>query len=366
MLEKLGKKRFALPLVFVVVVGCVFSLMMYPMARMEVKGLPFGIASLDEGAVTPVGEVNAGQTILENITASAQEAGEDSESPILWTTYEAQDQLDDAFENGEIYGALVVPADFTAKQMALAAGASADTPILTAYLDMAQSPMVANLMQSTLPAMMSESGVDVEVIVLNQSESAANNPLTAIMSANFIIMPTVIASLAAGLICAAAFSTKGGASRKERYAGIGKQIVFAAVIGLFVACVGIFIAGPVLGIEASASSLFGFFAIASFCMVCLTMGLANIALPLGALGLICVLAGTCCGILPPEMLPDFWQNWVYPWAPQHFFGDGVRSIIYLGEGAINDSVAPLAITACVGMACALISPLVPQVHKEEA
>lgn len=359
MLEKLGKKRFALPLVFVIMMGCVFSLMMYPMAQMEIKNLPFGIVNLDEGAVTPAGEMNAGEMIAENVTAAADEG---SESAIAWNAYDSQDEMNAAFDESEIYGALVIPSDFTAKQMAFAAGMSTEAPALTAYLDTAASPMVANLMQSSLPTMMSEAGINIEVVVLNQAESASSNPLTAIMSANFIIMPIIIGSLAAGMLCAVVFAAKPGSSRKERFANVAKQIGLLIAVALVVGCVGICIANLVLGIEASTATLFCFFAIASFCVGCVTMGLANIALPLGILGLICVLSGTCCGILPPEMLPEFWQNWVYPWAPQHFFGDGLRSIIYLGEGALNDSVIPLAITACVGLICALASPLIPQMH----
>ncbi|MFR1640065.1 MAG: YhgE/Pip domain-containing protein, partial [Eggerthellaceae bacterium] len=105
------------PLLIGVLVACVMSLMFYPMANMEMKGLPFAVLSLDEGVETPQGTVNAGDTIVENISSAAEsEDGEDS--PIAWTQVGSQEELDEALENGEFYGALIVPADFSEKQVA--------------------------------------------------------------------------------------------------------------------------------------------------------------------------------------------------------------------------------------------------------
>ena len=116
MFEKLGKRKFAVPLLVAVVIACVMSVMFYPMANMEMKGLPFAVLSLDEGVEGPQGTVNAGDALVENVTAAA-DAG-DGESPIAWTQVGSQGELDEALENGEFYGALIVPEGFSAGQMA--------------------------------------------------------------------------------------------------------------------------------------------------------------------------------------------------------------------------------------------------------
>ena len=70
MLEKMreardGHVRLALPSAIVLVVACVMGLVFYPMAHMEMRDLPFAVLSLDEGAQTPAGQMNAGNMLVE-------------------------------------------------------------------------------------------------------------------------------------------------------------------------------------------------------------------------------------------------------------------------------------------------------------
>ena len=62
MFEKLGKAKYVVPLLIGIVAACVMSVMFYPMANMEMKGLPFAVLSLDEGVETPQGDMNVGDT----------------------------------------------------------------------------------------------------------------------------------------------------------------------------------------------------------------------------------------------------------------------------------------------------------------
>ena len=82
MFEKLGKAKYVVPLLIGIVAACVMSVMFYPMANMEMKGLPFAVLSLDEGVQTPQGDVNVGDTLVENITsATAAEDARNRPSP---------------------------------------------------------------------------------------------------------------------------------------------------------------------------------------------------------------------------------------------------------------------------------------------
>lgn len=64
MFEKLGKAKYVVPLLIGIVAACVMSVMFYPMANMEMKGLPFAVLSLDEGVETPQGDMNVGDTLV--------------------------------------------------------------------------------------------------------------------------------------------------------------------------------------------------------------------------------------------------------------------------------------------------------------
>lgn len=114
MIEKLGKRKYVLPLGIIIAVACIFSLIFYPMANMEMKNLPFAIVCLDEGVETSEGDVNLGDLVVNKITESTAEEGE--ESPIQWTRLSSQEELDQAMSNNEFYGAMVIPRDFSQRQ----------------------------------------------------------------------------------------------------------------------------------------------------------------------------------------------------------------------------------------------------------
>ena len=65
------------------------------------------------------------------------------------------------------------------------------------------------------------------------------------------------------------------------------------------------------------------------------------------------------GTFPFEALPAFWQDWVYPWAPQRFMSEGIRAILYLDAGAWNAGSLPLLIVGAVGAMLTCIAALVP-------
>lgn len=113
--------------------------------------------------------------------------------------------------------------------------------------------------------------------------------------------------------------------------------------------------------------LFCVLGLASACIMLANLGLLSVSIPLGALVMLCVFAlGMGTAILPPEMLPAFWADWVCPWAPQVAIGDGMRNIIYLGGGAFDVGVPRLLAWGCVGLAALVISVFIPSRKKRSA
>lgn len=241
MFEKLGNKKYAVPLVVAIVIACVMSFMFYPMAHMEMKGLPFAVLSLDEGAETPQGTVNAGSSIVKNMMSATEGAGDDS--PIAWVEVSSREELDAALEKGEYYGAMIVPDDFTEKQLvtkqaesqALIAQAQAlqarqaqvaaasslgqaagvgqgssalagqaqnagsaglatageqvveesptvQEPLLQVIIDNAKSPLVASQMKTSMTTMFRQMGVGVEVETIHAGVSDASEGTTSASS----------------------------------------------------------------------------------------------------------------------------------------------------------------------------------------
>lgn len=423
MFEKLGRKRYAMPLLAAVVIACVMSAMFYPMANMEMKGLPFAVLSLDEGVEGPQGTVNAGDALVENVTAAA-DAG-DGESPIAWTQVDSQEELDEALENGEFYGALIVPEGFSAGQVAAkraaaqaalaqaqalaaaqaqaaaaqgdggaagaaagegaAAGAAAvagsadvgqpdqgsasdvEAPSLKVVVDNAKSPLVASQMKASMASMFQQMGVDAEVETIHEGDAgsaddvAAANPMAGMMSQQLTIMPLFLTSFVGALILSRVFKAGAGASRTERWKSLAVQAAYAVGVSLVASLCAYAMLVWVAGSGAAFGEFVLFMWFASFCVMLLFLGAFNLSLGLGVLVALCALAGgMACGVLPFEALPSFWQDWVYPWAPQHFIGEGVRAVMFRDAGAWNAGSGPLAVIGAVGVVLACVAGALPR------
>ena len=86
------------------------------------------------------------------------------------------------------------------------------------------------------------------------------------------------------------------------------------------------------------------------------VGLTDACLPVGALFAITVFAvGMGTAMLPAELMPTFWADWVFPWAPQAHLGQGVRTIVYCGQNPGMADAGPLMVFAVIGIAALLLA-----------
>lgn len=387
MLERMGRARYAAPAVMALVIACVMGVLFYPMLHMEMKGLPFAVLSLDEGAQTPQGEVNAGSAMVEKLT---QASGDDA--PMTWTQVSSQEELDESFANDEYYGALVIPADYTqatvaAKLAAAGSGAtagsgaqtsaqaqsqadsgaqasgSADAPALTMIIDNAKSPLVAQQLKTSAAAMFQQLGATVDVQVINQGNSSgASNalPTSAMMGQQIAIMPTcTIALVSAVLVSTVLLPMRGSAA--SRWRTLGLQVALIACVAVVVALCSLALETLVVGTDVDAWTWLAFTALSFFCVALALVGAFDVAKPLGALAALCMFAlAMLTGVMPTEALPTFWRDWVVPWAPQHYMGLGMRAILYRGADMWNAGSLPLVITGCAGLALMALGTVVPR------
>jgi len=378
MLEKLGKRRYAAPVLAIIIVFCILALVMYPTLNAAPRNVPFALVNLDAGMNLPTGPVNMGAEIAKKMQEGV-ELQEGVESPLAWTELNSQAALDAAFENNEFYGAIIIPKDFTSAQLAIAAAAAsagqtavnpeaaaqgANTPVpkpptIQVIINQGKNVMLATTMQTALTSMLGQTGLSVEVSTVNAADTGGGG-MAALMSGMIMVMPTFILTLICSALLYLLFRPAKGVARSERIKAYVKQLVYAVAASALVACAAVLMVAWVgsMDIPVATSILFLWFA--SFCLMALFIGALDVALPLGALVIItCFALGMGTSMLAYEMLPGFWQNWVYPWAPQRFISGGVSSIIYMGRAAWNDSNLPLAITGCVGIALMLLTLFFP-------
>lgn len=434
MMESLQKRaKYGLPLIVIIAVSCLMALMFYPMMNAQVRELPVAVLSLDEGATTAQGEVNVGDAMVKKLTGTSDGASSSDsadEQPMVWTKVDSQDDLDKAFANHDYYAAIVIPKDFTAKQMAVkqaaakaqiesatalaqtmakaqaeavaqgltgaaaqqyvqaamqkaiaaqsgdtagAAGSASDSaaasassddenaPAVTLTIDNSKSPLVASLLKQSVPAMLSQGGAKVEVKTINAGDVKSNSslPTAAMMGQNVLIMPTYMMSMIVAVLTVMQLGRKHYDSKSQRWVSFGVQLCAALVWSLCIA-LGACCIFAMLGSGWPPASMIGFLWLASFAVMSVLLALMNIALPLGVLcGVLGLGLGMTSGLFPYELLPGFWRDWVYGWVPQRYIGDGVRAVLYSGDGWWNAASEPLMVVVCVGLVVFVVAGLLP-------
>ena len=410
--EKMGSRALAVPFAIGLAMLCVLGLAIAPMFSASPRNVPMAVVNLDEGAQLSSGDtMNAGAALAETLAAAADAAGEDGEAPIAWTELDSRDALDAALDAGEFYGAVVIPADFTARQMAgqtaaaealqdgmatLAASQaqaaaapadqaqamqaqavqgvvaavaqaqeSADKPTVEIVLDLAKSPMLAQTMQSSLSVQMAAAGLQADIETIGSAEGG-DGPLASMMSVQFMVMPLFMMSIVMGVLCVVLVWPGRAASRAEKVRAVARQALYCIVASLVAAVAAYGIVAWIGGVSVDASAVLLLW-LSSFCLMCAMAGLGDIALPLGALTMLALFAlGMATAILPAPMLPDFWANCVLPWAPQACIGDNLRGVIYLGAGAFDAGVWQVLVWLGVGALAFAVAVLAGGADKKEA
>ncbi|WP_158275784.1 ABC transporter permease [Bifidobacterium catulorum] len=416
--------RYLLPLVAIAAVSCLMALMFYPMMNANMKNVPVAILSLDKGSEVQGKTTNIGDTLVDKMTSAASDS--DDDPAIAWHEVHSRDDIDRGFDNHEYYAAIVIPKDFTAKQVAVKqteakksmesatalaqammtaqtqaqmqarqkgltgeaaqkavqaavqkamqqaaaqqSGATSDSassasvaPTIELTVDNAKSPMLANLLKQSLPAMLGKTGATVKTTTLHEGDVATNSslPTAAMMGQNVLIMPTYLMSLIVSLLCAMQFARTSYDSRTQRWATFGMQLGAALVWSLGVA-LGADCIFAMLGSGWLSGSMVVFLWFASFALMSVLLGLMNIGRPLGILcGVLGMGLGMTSGLFPSELLPAFWHDWIYGWVPQRFIGEGVRAVLYGGEGWWNAGSEPMLVILCVGLAVFVLAGLMP-------
>ena len=92
------------------------------------------------------------------------------------------------------------------------------------------------------------------------------------------------------------------------------------------------------------------------------LGIMNIAFGLGTVGMMVCMGTMSCACIAPEMLPQAWLDWVYPWSPARFVVEGARQVVFLGAGALNSSshfrcLISLSVQDRAGVSCLFLKKL---------
>lgn len=336
------------------------ALMFTPMIKMAPKELPFAVVSLDEGAATRQGELNVGALMVDKLAGQGSPTGS-AAAPIAWQEFDSQEAVDEALADNELFGALTIPADFTSQQVLAQAG-QGEPPAVDVVLDNAKSPLAATQMRASLGAMFAqlEVPVNIEVINTGDADASTTSPMAGMMSQQIGVMPVMMMSLIGAIILTRIFPKRNAATPGGRFTAIGIQLGYAAGFSFLAAVTGVILLNSLVGAEAPFWTTTVFLWVASLSVMALFLGAFNIALPVdGLVALFAFLCGMMLAALPKEMLPTFWADWIYPWAPQPRIADGLRDILYRGAELMPMGTGGLLLLGGIGIVLLVIAALIP-------
>lgn len=384
-----NKLLLASPLIAMLVLS-IFVLALYPAATMKPVSMPIAIVNLDEGAALPNGtELKAGAQLVDQVKQASEGAAGGEPSPLKWVSLESAELARAGLDNRKYYAALIIPADFSAKQASLrssepnqpelevlvnqgmnATAASMITGAVTGMIGgingaigagLAQELEAAGVMLKPSQAAIVAAPVKAHIVNVNEtgpSAARANAPISLFQPIWMAsIAAAAIGTLAAGKIGQTITSRAVKLTNRSIQAGVGA--VAALLSGYLVA----WLADRFLDLNVPSIAEMGLFI--SLAILAFYLMISSVLAWTGIRGIVLFVLLLFFGApllsLPPEFMNGFYRDFVHAWLPMRFMVDGLRELFFFGEGLEwNASTAALAWIGVGGLIVLLLSALRPE------
>lgn len=366
-------KFFFLPFIAVIVVTLIFLAAQIPSAKVNPKHLPVALVNEDGGEMA--------ETIVTNLKENAPDT-------VKFVEYDSVKAMKDGMDDRETYGGLVLPADFASQIAAIQSG---NTPAnLEIYINEGVNTNVATSMEAILKQITTTISSNASTQMLTQMQQVADqmgetlgqqleqmnpeasagaqasdmsamispvqpekvsllaNPITATVTkvnpvgdlgsvASALFVPLWIASILAAVMLYLAGTKRPFDSRTEMTKFQLVQSLIPIVYGFFTGYLVAWYSTWVLGYEfGSFHTVAVFISIAVIAFVYMILSVVSwLRLPVLSFFALFIFFGLPLIQLVPEMIPSFYGDYILPWLPIRFLIDGIKEILFFGEGVMN-------------------------------
>ncbi|QCR31940.1 YhgE/Pip domain-containing protein [Lysinibacillus sp. SGAir0095] len=375
-----NKLVLALPLIALAIIF-LFSMTLFPSIQPQPKNLPIAIVNEDEGVqILNQPLMNMGQSIVEMIQESS--AATDDEDPMVkWVEVKSNEEVQKGLDDQKYYAALVIPKDFSAKQASLQTP-EPSSPKVQIYINQGMNMpastvagQILNGVVENMNNMVRQQLIDgfekqgatlttkqAEILVapivknvtnvneVGNNTANGNAPMT-------LFQPLWMGSLATAAILFFTVNKMTLATRKERlWTKIG-QILMATLVALVIGFGFTWIAGQIVGLNIPVfmdTALF--LAVSSISFILMILAVFSL---IGFRGMpifvLILFFGAPLLALAPEMMPAFYQDWVYPWLPMRFMIEGLRKLFFFNAELSWDMISIQVTIAITSMLVILAS-----------
>ncbi|ORC16103.1 hypothetical protein A7979_05740 [Rothia nasimurium] len=350
-------RRWIIPLLAPLIGLIIAALMVTPMLGAKAENLPVAIVNADSGVTLPTGEtINAGAQAVENLTSADQQA-------LDFTLMTSGQSTEELLEDEGYYAVLEIPADFSQAAAAAQAG-TGEAAALTATVDQSKTMMGVQTATNALTAMGQNSPVAINVTTINKIPTEWG--FAGSFAPMMLFIGTFISSLVSSVLLAGSHpvsQTRGTTA----WVNAGLQVVYGAVAALLVGFGTTWVVQSITDFSLPFTELALFLSALSAGYIALTTGFVNLLGTKGvAFSALTMLLGTATLSVPRQFLPSFWSEWIYPWIPARFAGQGTRDILYAGEPWLNPNVGAFFWMVAIGLVLIAVAALKNRTPKEVA
>ncbi|WIK64286.1 YhgE/Pip domain-containing protein [Gleimia hominis] len=356
----------------------VAALVVGPLLGMNPHNLPVALVNADQKVAAPNGQsVGVGEKIAQSLLDADQDLVEFHETGLR------EPKNSYLADYSGYYAEVRIPKDLSTQVLRAQTDAgqqpkAVQIPAVTVTINQGRNPLAAQSLTGAFTAikqkLAQQAGAGAPPISLDikyVNEVPTEWGFKAMIAPVMLFLLTFIASIAAGFAAWRTISLKAW-RMSSRFLRAFAQLCVGAVGALIAAFGAVWLAQWVTGISLPFTKLAVFLAVVSFAFVCLTVGGMGLFGKRGlAVPILCMVLGMSTLTLPRPFLPGFWRDWIYPWIPPRFAGEGVRAILFANEPVMNESTTALLWVCAFGIAllvgAAVISkPAAALVEKAEA
>jgi YhgE/Pip-like protein len=364
-------RLFGVPIIVVVILGLILMTAILPMVKMDPKDIPIGLVVDDEGEI--------GETLADKLLENAPDI-------VKFTRFDSIEQLESAMDERDVYGALVLPADFSSKVGTLqtdapekatvqihineGANATVSTLVQTALTNMVtmlntqlSTQMLTAVQEKTdemkeqlAPVLQAEgedsplaevgamispiqpskvqdyaSPIQSEVIKVNETGNLGNAPIA-------FFMVTWFTSLIGGVVLFVVGNKQKFASKGDKLKFNTLQSIMPFVYALIAGYVATWYSTWLLDFEFehfNRIALYIAICVAAFTFMIFAT-LRWLKLPSIVIYVLLMFFSMPAVQLAPEMLPSFYRDYVVSWLPIRIYADGLKEVLFFSSDVINN------------------------------
>lgn len=365
-----SKRILMVPIIVVVVLGLIIMFAVLPMVKMNPKNVPIGLVVEDQGQM--------GHMLAEKFSENVPDM-------ISLKRYDSIEVLQSAMDEREVYGALVLPEDFSSKIATLqsenpekayveiyineGANTMLSSVIETALTNIVgvlntqlSSQMLMNIQQKTeelreqIKPLIEAQGensplaqiadmispiepnkvldfaqpIEFEVVKYNETGILGNAPIA-------YIMATWFTSIIGAVVLYLIGTKRTFASRKEKLKFHTFQSIMPFVYAIIAGYILAWYSTLVYGFELESLNkvaLFIALCVATFIYM-IFVTLRWLRLPSIILFVLLMFFSMPSIMLAPEVVPEFYRDYIFSWLPMRFYADGIRDLLFFSKDVIN-------------------------------